>query len=250
MNMRKKSKDNFLTNALVFILIIGLSLLLYPTVSDYWNSFHQSEAVAGYVQNVQDMGQQKKDDMLAAAKVYNQSLAKGVMPDLNLSKAEKSVYDKTLDVTGTGIMAYVDIPKINTTLPIYHGTEDSILQVAIGHIPGTSLPVGGKGTHAVISGHRGLPYEVDQILTVLPDDVSALAIDPNKDYVTLVTCTPYGVNSHRLLVRGHRIPNKVKDARVVSEASRVDAMIVAPIIAVFLFIILLLVSAVYRRLRK
>jgi len=95
-----------------------------------------------------------------------------------------------------------------------------------------------------------LTYEVDQILTVLPDDVSALAIDPNKDYVTLVTCTPYGVNSHRLLVRGHRIPNKVKDARVVSEASRVDAMIVAPIIAVFLFIILLLVSAVYRRLRK
>jgi sortase A len=199
------------------------------------------------------------------------------MPDLNLSKAEKSVYDKTLDVTGTGIMAYVDIPKVNTTLPIYHGTEDSILQVAVGHIPGTSLPVGGKGTHAVISGHRGLPsaklftdidrlregdtfmiqvldetltYEVDQILTVLPDDVSALAIDPNKDYVTLVTCTPYGVNSHRLLVRGHRIPNKVKDARVVAEASRVDAMIVAPIIAVFLFIILLLVSAVYRRLRK
>ena len=275
--MQKKSKDNFLTNALVFILIIGLSLLLYPTVSDYWNSFHQSEAVAGYVQNVQDMGQQKKDDMLAAAKAYNQSLAKGVMPDLNLSKAEKSVYDKTLDVTGTGIMAYVDIPKVNTTLPIYHGTEDSILQVAVGHIPGTSLPVGGKGTHSVISGHRGLPsaklftdidrlregdtfmiqvldetltYEVDQILTVLPDDVSALAIDPNKDYVTLVTCTPYGVNSHRLLVRGHRIPNKVKDARVVSEASRVDAMIVAPIIAVLLFIILLLVSAVYRRLRK
>ena len=275
--MRKKSKDNFLTNALVFILIIGLSLLLYPTVSDYWNSFHQSEAVAGYVQNVQDMSQDKKDKMLADAKAYNQTLAKGVMPDLNLSNAEKSVYNKTLDVTGTGIMAYVEIPKINTTLPIYHGTDDAILQVAVGHIPGTSLPVGGKGTHAVISGHRGLPsaklftdidrlregdtfmiqvldetltYEVDQILTVLPDDVSALAIDPNQDYVTLVTCTPYGVNSHRLLVRGHRIPNKVKDARVVAEASRVDAMIVAPIIAVFLFIILLLVSAVYRRLRK
>ncbi len=275
--MLKKFKENFLTNSLIFILIIGLSLLLYPTVSDYWNSFHQSEAVAGYVQNVQDMSQDKKDKMLADAKAYNQTLAKGVMPDLNLSNAEKSVYNKTLDVTGTGIMAYVEIPKINTTLPIYHGTDDAILQVAVGHIPGTSLPVGGKGTHAVISGHRGLPsaklftdidrlvdgdtfmiqvldetltYEVDQILTVLPDDVSALAIDPNKDYVTLVTCTPYGVNSHRLLVRGHRIPNKVKDARVVSEASRVDAMIVAPIIAVFLFIILLLVSAVYRRLRK
>ena len=155
--MQKKSKDNFLTNVLVFILIIGLSLLLYPTVSDYWNSFHQSEAVAGYVQNVQDMGQDKKDKMLADAKAYNQTLAKGVMPDLNLSNAEKSVYNKTLDVTGTGIMAYVEIPKINTTLPIYHGTDDAILQVAVGHIPGTSLPVGGKGTHAVISGHRGLP---------------------------------------------------------------------------------------------
>lgn len=274
--MQKKSKDNFLTNELVFILIIGLSLLLYPTVSDYWNSFHQSEAVAGYVQKVQDMGQQKKDDMLAAAKSYNQTLAKGVMPDLNLSNAEKSVYNKTLDVTGTGIMAYVDIPKINTTLPIYHGTDDAILQVAVGHIPGTSLPVGGKGTHAVISGHRGLPsaklftdidrlvdgdtfmiqvldesltYEVDQILTVLPDDVSALAIDPNQDYVTLVTCTPYGVNSHRLLVRGHRISNKIKNARVISEASRVEPLLVAPILAIFILILLLLVIAVYRKLR-
>ena len=274
--MQKKSKDNFLTNELVFILIIGLSLLLYPTVSDYWNSFHQSEAVAGYVQKVQDMGQDKKDKMLADAKAYNQTLAKGVMPDLNLSNAEKSVYNKTLDATGTGIMAYVDIPKINTTLPIYHGRDDAILQVAVGHIPGTSLPVGGKGTHAVISGHRGLPsaklftdidrlvdgdtfmiqvldetltYEVDQILTVLPDDVSALAIDPNQDYVTLVTCTPYGVNSHRLLVRGHRIPNKIKNARVISEASRVEPLLVAPILAIFIFILLLLVIAVYRKLR-
>ena len=274
--MQKKSKDNFLTNVLVFILIIGLSLLLYPTVSDYWNSFHQSEAVAGYVQNVQDMGQDKKDKMLADAKAYNQTLAKGVMPDLNLSNAEKSVYNKTLDVTGTGIMAYVEIPKINTTLPIYHGTDDAILQVAVGHIPGTSLPVGGKGTHAVISGHRGLPsaklftdidrlvdgdtfmiqvldetltYEVDQILTVLPDDVSALAIDPNQDYVTLVTCTPYGVNSHRLLVRGHRIPNKIKNARVISEASRVEPLLVVPILAIFIFILLLLVITVYRKLR-
>lgn len=274
--MLKKFKENFLTNILVFILIIGLSLLLYPTVSDYWNSFHQSEAVAGYVQDVQDMSQQKKDDMLKAAKDYNQTLAKGVMPDLNLSKAEKARYNQTLDVTGTGIMAYVDIPKINTTLPIYHGTDDAILQVAVGHIPGTSLPVGGKGTHAVISGHRGLPsaklftdidrlvdgdtfmiqvldetltYEVDQILTVLPDDVSALAIDPNQDYVTLVTCTPYGVNSHRLLVRGHRIPNKVKNARVISEASRVEPLLVAPLLAVFIFILLVLVITVYRKLR-
>ncbi|TDE70972.1 class C sortase [Streptococcus vicugnae] len=274
--MIKKIKENYLTISLVGILLIGLSLLLYPTVSDYWNSFHQSEAVAGYVQDVEDMSEQKKAEMLAAAQAYNQTLQTGVIPDLNLSSAETKTYDQTLDVTGTGIMAYVEIPKLNTTLPIYHGTDDSVLQVAIGHIPGTSLPVGGKGTHAVISGHRGLPsaklftdidrlvegdtfmiqvldetltYEVDQILTVLPDDVSALAIDPNQDYVTLVTCTPYGVNTHRLLVRGHRIPNKVKNARVISEASRVEPLLVAPILAIFIFILLLLVITVYRKLR-
>lgn len=133
-----------MTNALVFILIIGLSLLLYPTVSDYWNSFHQSEAVAGYVQDVEDMSEQKRADMLAAAQAYNQTLQTGIIPDLNLSSAETKTYDQTLDVTGTGIMADVEIPKLNTTLPIYHGTDDRVLQVAIGHIPGTSLPVGGK----------------------------------------------------------------------------------------------------------
>lgn len=274
--MIKKIKENYLTISLVGILLIGLSLLLYPTVSDYWNSFHQSEAVAGYVQDVEDMSEQKKAEMLAAAQAYNQTLQTGVIPDLNLSSAETKTYDQTLDVTGTGIMAYVEIPKLNTTLPIYHGTDDSVLQVAIGHIPGTSFPVGGKGTHAVISGHRGLPsaklftdidrlvegdtfmiqvldetltYEVDQILTVTPDDVSALAIDPEQDYVTLVTCTPYGVNTHRLLVRGHRIANQENVARVTSEASQVEPLMVAPFLAIFIFVVLLLVVNVYRRLR-
>ncbi|WP_315459912.1 class C sortase [uncultured Streptococcus sp.] len=274
--MIKKIKENYLTISLVGILLIGLSLLLYPTVSDYWNSFHQSEAVAGYVQDVEDMSEQKKAEMLAAAQAYNQTLQTGVIPDLNLSSAETKTYDQTLDVTGTGIMAYVEIPKLNTTLPIYHGTDDSVLQVAIGHIPGTSLPVGGKGTHAVISGHRGLAsaklftdidrlvegdtfiiqvldetltYEVDQILTVTPDDVSALAIDPEQDYVTLVTCTPYGVNTHRLLVRGHRIANQENAVRVTSEASQVKPLMVAPFLGIFILIVLLLVVNVYRRLR-
>ena len=274
--MIKKIKENYLTISLVGILLIGLSLLLYPTVSDYWNSFHQSEVVAGYVQDVEDMSEQKKAEMLAAAQAYNQTLQTGVIPDLNLSSAETKTYDQTLDVTGTGIMAYVEIPKLNTTLPIYHGTDDSVLQVAIGHIPGTSLPVGGKGTHAVISGHRGLAsaklftdidrlvegdtfiiqvldetltYEVDQILTVTPDDVSALAIDPEQDYVTLGTCTPYGVNTHRLLVRGHRIANQENAARVTSEASQVKPLMVAPFLGIFILIVLLLVVNVYRRLR-
>ncbi|MDY5636713.1 MAG: class C sortase [Streptococcus orisratti] len=272
--MIDKLKQNWTTFLLVFILLIGLSLLLYPTVSDYWNSFHQSKAVAGYVEKVEDMSQEETDKMLDAARAYNQSLPQGVIPDLNLSAEQKSAYNKVLNVTDAGIMAYVEIPKLNTTMPIYHGTDDAILQVAIGHIPGTSLPVGDQGTHAVISGHRGLPsaklftdidqlvegdtfliqvmdetltYEVDQILTVTPDDVSALAIDPNQDYVTLVTCTPYGVNSHRLLVRGHRIANKAKTARVTSEASQVEPLLVSPVIGTLLLFILLLFWAIYKR---
>lgn len=214
--------------------------------------------------------------MLAAAQAYNATLEQGVIPDLNLSDEQVATYNSILDVTSSGIMAYVEIPKLNTTMPIYHGTDDAILQVAIGHIPGTSLPVGGKGTHSVISGHRGLPsaklftdidklvegdtfliqvldetltYEVDQILTVTPDDVSALAIDPDRDYVTLVTCTPYGVNSHRLLVRGHRIANQAKTARVTSDASQVKPILVSPFIAVLLFILLLIFWFTFYRYR-
>lgn len=263
--MIAKIKANFSTIILVFILLVGLSFLLYPTVSDYWNSFHQSEAIAGYVDKVNNLTQQENDRMLADAKAYNDSLAKNSLPDLNLTAEERTSYNQILDVSDTGIMAYVDIPKIKTTMPIYHGTDAEILQVAIGHIPGTSLPIGGKGTHAVISGHRGLPsaklftdldqlvegdifyiqvldqtltYEVDQILTVTPDDVSPLTINPDQDYVTLVTCTPYGVNSHRLLVRGHRIANEAKEARVTSEASQVDPILVAPFIAGLLLLVI------------
>ncbi|MGT2753996.1 class C sortase [Streptococcus ovis] len=270
--MLKKIKSNLTTILLVFTLLIGLSLLLYPTVSDYWNSFHQSRAVAGYVEKVEDMTKKEYDQMFANANKYNENLDKNIIPDLNVTNDDVSNYNKLLDVTGTGIMAYVEIPKLNTTMPIYHGVGDEILQVAIGHIPGTSLPVGGKGTHSVISGHRGLPsaklftdidqlvegdtfliqvldetltYEVDQILTVTPDDVSALKIDPEQDYVTLVTCTPYGVNSHRLLVRGHRIENAAKKARVTSEATQVKPLLVAPTIGIILLISLAIIAPIY-----
>lgn len=271
--MFKKIKSNLTTILLVFILLIGFSLLLYPTVSDYWNSLHQSQAVAGYVEKIEDMTKQEHDQMLADAQKYNESLDKSIIPDLNVSNDDVSTYNNILDVTGTGIMAYVEIPKLNTTMPIYHGVDDTVLQVAIGHIPGTSLPVGGEGTHSVISGHRGLPsaklfteidqlvegdtfliqvfdetltYEVDQILTVTPDDVSALKIDSEQDYVTLVTCTPYGVNSHRLLVRGHRIENAAKTARVTSEATQVKPLLVAPSIAIFLLVSIAIVTPVYQ----
>ena len=270
----KKIKEHYLTVILVSMLLIGLSLVLYPTISNYWNSLHQSRIVAGYVQDVEDMSDENKSDMLAAAQAYNQTLRQGVTPGLDLSNSEIDFYNKTLDVSGTGIMAYVEIPKLNTILPIYHGTDEGVLRIAIGHIPGTSLPVGGKGTHAVISGHRGLPsaklftnidrlvkgdtfmiqvldetltYEVDQILTVLPNDMSAVAIDPEQDYVTLVTCTPYGVNTHRLLVRGHRIPNKENAVRITTEASLENNLLI--VVAVIIAIILLIIIGIYHKLR-
>ncbi|HEM2948256.1 TPA: class C sortase, partial [Streptococcus suis] len=182
-------------------------------------------------------------------------------PNLNIDSVALKKYDSILNITDTGIMGYVEIPKLQTMLPIYHGTDDAVLQVAVGHLAGTSLPIGGQGSHAAISGHRGLPsaklfsdldqlvigdtfmiqvldntltYEIDKIITVTPDDVSPLMIDPNEDFVTLVTCTPYGVNSHRLLVRGHRIENQLLARQVVSEGSIVKPILVSPFIALCL----------------
>lgn len=262
--MLVKLKTNLVTIILVFSLIFGLCLLLYPTLSNYWNNFHQSKAVTGYISRVDDLDKKETAHILESAKAYNQGLEKSNLPDLTLSKNRLLSYQQTLNVTDSGIMAYVEIPKLNTTMPIYHGTDKNVLQIAIGHIPGTSLPVGGLGTHAVISGHRGLPsaklftdidqlvtgdtfliqvlnetltYEVDQILTVTPDDTSALAIVPDKDYVTLVTCTPYGVNSHRLLVRGHRVPNGAVSARVNSEATQVAPYLVAVVVMIAILLI-------------
>ncbi|HEM5338969.1 TPA: class C sortase, partial [Streptococcus suis] len=186
---------------------------------------------------------------------------KGTIPNLNIDSVALKKYDSILNITDTGIMGYVEIPKLQTMLPIYHGTDDAVLQVAVGHLAGTSLPIGGQGSHAAISGHRGLPsaklfsdldqlvigdtfmiqvldntltYEIDKIITVTPDDVSPLMIDPNEDFVTLVTCTPYGVNSHRLLVRGHRIENQLLARQVVSEGSIVKPILVSPFIALCL----------------
>lgn len=273
----RKIKENFATAILISLLLVGLSLVLYPTVSDYWNSFHQSKAVASYLQDVEDMEESKKDSLREEARVYNEKLPQNVTPSLQVSGYDKTFYNKTFKVSKSGIMAYIEIPKLNTTLPIYHGTDETVLQVAIGHIPGTSFPIGGKGSHAVVSGHRGLPsarlftdidhlvegdifliqvldetltYQVDQILTVLPQEVSALRIDPNQDYVTLITCTPYGINTHRLLVRGHRVANLKGDVRVVSEASQVEVLLIAPFIAILIFVVILLVVVVYRKWRQ
>ncbi|AFQ99951.1 sortase [Streptococcus suis S735] len=208
-----------------------------------------------------DISKEEKQKILENVSAYNNTLEKGTIPNLNIDSVALKKYDSILNITDTGIMGYVEIPKLQTTLPIYHGTDDAVLQVAVGHLAGTSLPIGGQGSHAAISGHRGLPsaklfsdldqlvigdtfmiqvldntltYEIDKIITVTPDDVSPLMIDPNEDFVTLVTCTPYGVNSHRLLVRGHRIENQLLARQVVSEGSIVKPILVSPFIALCL----------------
>lgn len=261
-------KKNLSTIALVLVFFVGLSVLLYPTISDYWNSFHQSRAIATYADSVADMDEQDYDEMWRAAQEYNEKLFE-TGHGLGLKKKEKKEYNKLLDVSGTGIMSYIEIPRINCSLPIYHGTDEGVLQIAVGHIEGSSLPVGGLSTHCVLSGHRGLPsaklfsnldkleegdvfmirtldqtltYEVDQIRIVLPDEVDDLKIEEGKDLCTLVTCTPYGINTHRLLVRGHRVENREESeaVRVTADAMQVDSRIVAVCIAVPILIILLI----------
>ena len=255
------------TFALILIFFAGLSLLLYPSFSDYWNSFHQSRAIASYAEEVANLDEEQYTELWDRAWSYNESLTRRENAFL-LSEAQKSEYDALLDVGGNGVMGYVEIPTINCTLPIYHGTDEGVLQVAVGHLEWTSLPVGGMGSHCVISGHRGLPsarlftdldkvvegdvflmrvldeiltYEVDQILIVRPHETDALLIEPGKDYCTLVTCTPYGVNSHRLLVRGHRIETveAASAARVTSDALMVEPLIVAPVIAIPILLMML-----------
>ena len=264
----KKKKSILPSLLLVLILLAGLSLLLYPALSDYWNSLHQSQAIASYVETVEAMDEADYEAMWAAARAYNDALPRD-NSRFHPSEEEQAEYDALLDVSGTGIMGYVEIPQIGVSLPIYHGTDEAVLQVAIGHIEGSSLPVGGAGTHCVISGHRGLPsaklftdldqiqegdtfllhildetltYQVDQIHIVEPDDVTYLAIEEGQDLCTLVTCTPYGVNSHRLLVRGRRIETEETAAaiRVTADAILVDPMLVAPAIAAPILLILLI----------
>ncbi len=261
-------KDKWSTILLIFILIAGLSLLLYPSFSDYWNSMTQSQVVASYVESVAHMDDDKYAEIWNEAKVYNEALLDRENSFL-LSPEARQQYNKMLNIADNGIMAYVDIPSIDVFLPIYHGTDETILQVAIGHLDWTSLPVGGESTHCVISGHRGLPsarlftdldelavgdvfmlnvldetltYEIDQIKIVLPHETADLLIVPGEDLCTLVTCTPYGVNSHRMLVRGKRIDN-IKEAvtvRVTADAVLVEKLVVAPFILAPILLVMLL----------
>ncbi|MDO4804668.1 MAG: class C sortase [Lachnospiraceae bacterium] len=278
--MKRWIKKNLVTVILTMIMLVGIGLIAYPSVADWWNSFHQSRAVSSYASVVASMDRNEYDDILKKAEEYNAKLAqKGIQ--WQSSDEEVAEYNEVLKVDNTGIMGYIDIPKIRVQLPIYHGTDESILQIAIGHLVGTSLPVGGESSHCIVSGHRGLPsarlftdidqlvpgdtwtlnvldqtltYEVDQVRVVLPTDLSYLALEEGQDYCTLVTCTPYGVNTHRLLVRGHRIANVQGNARVTADALQIEPVYVAPFVAapmlVILFIMLLFTTRKGRRNRR
>lgn len=274
----KKKNNNWTTAFLVLLLLAGVSLLLYPSLSDYWNSMHQTRAIASYAETVSQLDTAQYDEMWKAAQDYNRSLAQRETA-FALTDEQKAAYESLLDISGLGVMGYIEIPEIDCSLPIYHGTEESVLQVAVGHLEWSSLPVGGEGTHCVLSGHRGLPsaklftnldklavgdtfllrvldevltYEVDQILIVEPEQVDALGIVPGEDYCTLVTCTPYGINTHRLLVRGHRVENTPEAARmhVTADATQFDPLLVAPVLAIPVLLLLLMILLVPKRRRK
>lgn len=266
--MKKLKKRTLSTIILILVFLVGLSLLLYPTVSDYWNSLHQSRAITGYAEQVAAMDNDIYERLWSEAEAYNKALLNQA-DRFRLSDEELEAYEQLLSVDGTNVIGYIEIDKIDVYLPVYHGTSESVLQTGVGHLEGSSLPVGGPGTHSVISGHRGLPnarlftdldqlemgdtfvlhvldatltYEVDQIRIVEPTEVSELAIAEGEDYCTLVTCTPYGINTHRLLVRGHRVENGETGAavRVTADAMQIEPVTVAPLVAVPLLILLLI----------
>ena len=256
------------TIILLLVLIAGLSLLLYPTLSNWWNTMTQSRAVASYVEAVAQIDEEEYTRLWNEAQDYNRSLITRTNKYL-LSEEQKVIYEQILDIGGLGIMGYIEIPSIGVVLPIYHGTDEAVLQVAVGHLEWTSLPIGGESTHCVVSGHRGLPsarlftdlnkvvegdvfvlrvldevltYEVDQILIVKPHETEALQIVEGEDLCTLITCTPYGVNSHRLLVRGHRVENQEAAVaiRATADATQIKPAIVAPVLAIPMLLVLLI----------
>lgn len=276
----KKNRGNSMTTLfLVLMLFAGLSLLLYPTVSNYWNSLHQSRAIAAYVEQVAQIDNETFDQLREQARAYNRTLV-GKAYRYDMTRQEREEYLGLLNVSENGIIGYIEIPDIHCELPIYHGTDADALQIGVGHIEGSSLPVGGESTHCAISGHRGLPsaklfsdldkltvgdrfslrvlddtltYEVDQIHTVLPGEMDELEIVEGEDYCTLVTCTPYGVNTHRLLVRGHRVENSTdkEPARVATDETRTEPLgkifILLPVLVFAILLMLLLVFLLPKR---
>ena len=272
---KQRKSPSVSTMILVVILVVGMGILLYPSVSDWWNSMHATQAIAGYVDAVENLSGQEKETILNAARAYNEALPNGV--NFNVTDEQYAKYEDLLNIGGSGVMGYLQIPVISVNLPVYHSVDESVLQIAMGHVPGSSLPVGGERTHCVLSGHRGLPsakllsdldrvregdiftftvldetvtYMVDQIRIVLPEETDDLAIVDGEDYITLVTCTPYGINTHRILVRGRRIENLAGEIVAVAEAVRIPTYIVIPAIGVPLLFISLALMLLYYKIRK
>lgn len=266
-------KKHMSTIIAILVFITGLSLLLYPTVSNYWNSKHQSRVVANYSDTLAKMDKKEKQYAIDQAVQYNESLVLNGNR-FSPSDSELSLYKSLLNADGTGMMGYITIPEIRCKLAIYHSVDDSVLQVGVGHLEGSSLPVGGSSTHCVISGHRGLvsarlftdidrlekgdlfylhvygkvlAYEVDKISVVEPEDYGPLEIEEGKDFCTLLTCTPYGINTQRLMVRGHRVVDRLYDeSNITSDAARVDTLVVASCVGVVFLLVGFIVSKIWR----
>lgn len=276
--MKQKKSGAWSTILLILILLIGLSLLLYPSFSNWWNSFHQTRVIDSYREEILHIDPNLYDEIWESAYAFNQELREKNQ-SFSLTPIMKEKYMQQLNVTGNGVMGYIEIPSIGVQLPVYHTVDDVVLQIAVGHIEWTNLPVGGESTHCVLSGHRGLPsaklfsdldqlregdtfllhildetltYEVDQILIVLPEETQDLMIEEGKDLCTLVTCTPYGVNSHRLLVRGHRIENAAQAAnvRVTADALRIQPLVVAAVLFFPFLLLILLILSLFDRKKK
>ena len=288
----KKKKKRSATPWLMLAFLIGLVMVLYPSLAEYYNSFVQTQAIFNYAETVATMDTDRYQAVWESALDYNERLVDHPV-EWQLTPEQAAAYDAELDIDGTGNMGYIDIPKINVSLPLYHGTEERVLQTSIGHVESTSLPVGSRhsdgdlrkadfGSHCVLSGHRGLPraklfseldklvegdvfiltvldqtltYEVDQIRIVEPYDLGELVIEDGKDLCTLVTCTPYGVNTQRMLVRGHRVENEKKtDIRIIADGLRIQPMFVAPFIALpilaLLIVWMLILTSGWRRRRR
>lgn len=262
----RRFTDRLVTWILTGVLFLGAGLIAYPSVADYWNSFHQSRVISSYAEEIANLNNEDYEKILNEAREYNKRLAeKGI--NWLMSEEEREEYSKILNISGSGIMGYINVQKINVMLPIYHGTDEAVLQISIGHLEASSLPVGGETSHCMLSGHRGLPsaklfsdldklkegdtftmtilnetltYEVDHVWIVEPSDLTHLILEEGKDYCTLITCTPYGINSHRLLVRAHRIANVNGDAMVTADALQIRPVFIAPFIAIPIVILLLL----------
>lgn len=267
-------KDHKITMLMILFFFIGLLVFFYPTLSNYYNEKNQSRTIYNYENilkntNQIDFGKVKND-----AIEYNKKLSKLKEPLLTYDTLKN--YKKLLNINNDGMMGYLTINKIKVELPIYHTVSETVLNSSVGHLEGTSLPIGGEGTHSVLSAHRGLPsaklfteldkleigdtfkitildethvYKVDKISIVKPNDRNELKIDKDNDYITLLTCTPYGINTHRLLVRGVRIQGDIKKDYITTEGFKVNRLIVMPIIAlpiIALLLIVLLIKPVKR----